>query len=1538
MFSKKSKTDKTEEAKATVDRGVMFMEKREFDKAGKEFNNALKIKPGYWPALQARAAMYLVMDKLTPNKGYGEKAFADANQAVQLEKSNYAVYGDRGTLYLETGDYSNAITDFTKGIQLAPDNWELYHLRAEAYKKKGTIEEAKNDLNKALELCPGYDPAIDLLAEIQSGMDRGTLGHLFARIRLLNSPDIDGDGSEDELLLEEDTEEPPEEIPPVSMYSDITDEALETIHAQYTAKYADALNDEGKSLEERSLETLVKAKVKPEKVEEEIHAVQEFVKEYIYRQLKELAMIIFIAMKKRNDYGDMGEDRVKISFMRNILNIPNNRQVDQFQVFQFNRIIDECDNRHGNKSADEYIQFINNGSLALFEKTYPYHSINLIIQIFDLLKVSYTICTTFGSYKTHFIFAECETMAYDKYTVYMFRREYIRSPQKVLSSVAEPYSGGTMVRREALEVIAFNKYQTYLKDYGKYNLFGMEEHINNEIGNAIKKLIFSGFGIDLDSTTPVEKKNKYERIKDSIIVEMEDGVLWNQIGSILFSENLDPIYVAFRSCLVYDTDGISTIYGSVLFDWLPKKGRIQGAMSRFCEIAEFDPVRATRDVYMYISDNWFTNEDDFMIRTTNISAGLVIPFINQDASIDFKNMKKEIPVIYDFAFNRLTALCEKLMAIIRKSHYQMGIHKVDYARMEDQLFKMYSNTRNARSLEELRLFSPFWVNIHAYLKMFSPTGYEEFQAVLTSEAFDFESTVLDHISDGKAARYHNSLREYIFTRFLETGIIPKERERDAFAYLEKVRTNDEYTLVYNRGIICQYNGESKKALEYINHALQKKSTSAQAFYMRGLIHKILKNTKAAFSDLKTAGEISFQTNNALSAVCFTEMGNLCVETNDKKGAIENYTKAIEQEPKNTNVLIKRGDVYAKTGDSISAINDYTEVIKINADNYIEAHEKRGAVYEKDGRKEESSKDYAEAASFNGFIFYEQKDYEKAIDEFLKALSFQKDFKEALLYLACSYQNKGEYEKALDTYTKIIEIDPNNYDVWKNRGRINRGIKKDIDAALNDFNKAIAIRPDLSGALEDRGDLYHNQGKYREAVDDFTAAINLKPDAVYYYKRGLAYANLFDRDNGIKDYTAAIRNKPDYVEAYLERGFTYSNMGEYDKAIADFTRMAELAPNDARSYYYRGIAHAKKNEDQKAIENHTLAIERAPEYFDAWIERANCKRFSNDFEGSLPDYDEAIRLNSQHADARYWKAIAYENLYDYENAAQTYSEVLQILPGNKNTLKSRARCYIKSGQYDNAIDDYRATVISLFGLLNQDEQTDMMQKASDAFKLEKYDEAIDFFEKAIKNDPGNTLAVYNHSLTLILLNSYDTAASILSEIQWPDHSEDIDDAKICLSGIRFAAASKVIDDFTEAIKKNPADVNAYAKRGEAYQNLYYPDSFYWPLLGKENDTAYTSAVENYKAALKIEPGNEQIWFGLGKFFENYSAYCDDCISKEEAEKYLNQAVENHTKALQLKPDFIEALESRAKIYEKLGLDKKAKADYKAAIEAAKNRAL
>ena len=52
-------------------------------------------------------------------------------------------------------------------------------------------------------------------------------------------------------------------------------------------------------------------------------------------------------------------------------------------------------------------------------------------------------------------------------------------------------------------------------------------------------------------------------------------------------------------------------------------------------------------------------------------------------------------------------------------------------------------------------------------------------------------------------------------------------------------------------------------------------------------------------------------------------------------------------------------------------------------------------------------------------------------------------------------------------------------------------KGQLDPALNDFNKAIAMRPDNAQAYYNRGLLYQGQRQHQFAIDDFSTAIGCR---------------------------------------------------------------------------------------------------------------------------------------------------------------------------------------------------------------------------------------------------------------------------------------------------------------------------------------------------------------------------------------------------------------------------------------------------------------
>ena len=92
----------------------------------------------------------------------------------------------------------------------------------------------------------------------------------------------------------------------------------------------------------------------------------------------------------------------------------------------------------------------------------------------------------------------------------------------------------------------------------------------------------------------------------------------------------------------------------------------------------------------------------------------------------------------------------------------------------------------------------------------------------------------------------------------------------------------------------------------------------------------------------------------------------------------------------------------------------------------------------------------------------------------------------------------------------------------------------------------------------RGFEYYKLGQYDRAIQDYDEAIRLDPQlAVVYNNRGLAYNELGQYERAIKDFGEAIRLDPKDADAYRNRGLTYEAIGKSEEAERDFAKAKEL---------------------------------------------------------------------------------------------------------------------------------------------------------------------------------------------------------------------------------------------------------------------------------------------------------------------------------------------------------------------------------------------
>ena len=109
-----------------------------------------------------------------------------------------------------------------------------------------------------------------------------------------------------------------------------------------------------------------------------------------------------------------------------------------------------------------------------------------------------------------------------------------------------------------------------------------------------------------------------------------------------------------------------------------------------------------------------------------------------------------------------------------------------------------------------------------------------------------------------------------------------------------------------------------------------------------------------------------------------------------------------------------------------------------------------------------------------------------------------------------------------------------------------------------------------------GEDHLRKGNYKDALNDYSEVIILKPDDFpAYQRRGIAYARLGRLKEAIKDFTAALAINPNSPALYYDRGTAYAKLGSFLEAVNDLTTAISISTKpDANYYLNRGLALKK----------------------------------------------------------------------------------------------------------------------------------------------------------------------------------------------------------------------------------------------------------------------------------------------------------------------------------------------------------------------------
>ena len=163
----------------------------------------------------------------------------------------------------------------------------------------------------------------------------------------------------------------------------------------------------------------------------------------------------------------------------------------------------------------------------------------------------------------------------------------------------------------------------------------------------------------------------------------------------------------------------------------------------------------------------------------------------------------------------------------------------------------------------------------------------------------------------------------------------------------------------------------------------------------------------------------------------------------------------------------------------------------------------------------------------GMFLYAQKDFEKAMDCFSKAISYEPENLNFIRNFAQLAKKANQTDKGIEFFNKCLELEPQDAVGWNNIGLLYEQ-KHDLKTAKSCYIKSIKVKENYE-ALHNLAVLHRMERNFTESIRCFKQALKFKPNNEFsLLGLGMSYLSQKDFENGYKYY---MKKKPQVAAQY-----------------------------------------------------------------------------------------------------------------------------------------------------------------------------------------------------------------------------------------------------------------------------------------------------------------------------------------------------------------------------------------------------------------------
>ena len=211
---------------------------------------------------------------------------------------------------------------------------------------------------------------------------------------------------------------------------------------------------------------------------------------------------------------------------------------------------------------------------------------------------------------------------------------------------------------------------------------------------------------------------------------------------------------------------------------------------------------------------------------------------------------------------------------------------------------------------------------------------------------------------------------------------------------------------------------------------------------------------------------------------------------------------------------------------------------------------------------QTKKDDPVVVAHLGLAYLRQQKDEKALVLLSHWAELEPDSSDALYF-----KGKAATYVASDAFSRLTKIAPDSYRMFQLRAEMLRQQQGMTPAAITEYKKAIAQKPDAAGLHYALGTLYREGGRLDDALVEFNEELKISPgDAMTDYLIGDVYLQQGQLDDAQQFLTRALSRQPGLADAQLDLAKVYHAQGKVDDAVKMLQAVVASDPDRQDVHY------------------------------------------------------------------------------------------------------------------------------------------------------------------------------------------------------------------------------------------------------------------------------------------------------------------------------------------------------------------------------------